>query len=74
MIIILITPIIIIIIIMIIINNAFISILPISPRCSRRAHISPEEDWNFLGKNCRMFWYYKNKIRRDIFEEKGISE
>ena len=22
------------------------------PSGSRRAHISPEEDWNFPGKNC----------------------
>ena len=33
-------------------NSAYISILPISPRGSRRAHISPEEDWDFPGKNC----------------------
>ena len=33
-------------------NNAYISFLPISPRGSQRAHISPEEDWNFPGKNC----------------------
>ena len=33
-------------------NNAYISILPISPRGFRRAHISPEEVWNFPGKNC----------------------
>ena len=45
---------IIIVIIIIIINNnnVYISILPISPSGSRRAHISPEEDWNFTGKNC----------------------
>ena len=24
-----------------------------SPVGSRRAHISPEENWNFLGKNCQ---------------------
>ena len=46
--------IIIIIIIMIatIINNAYISILLISPSASRRAHVSLKEDWNFSGKNC----------------------
>ena len=45
---------IIIIIIMIatIINNAYISILLISPSASRRAHVSLKEDWNFSGKNC----------------------
>ena len=37
-------------------DNADISILPISPRGPQRAHISPEEDWNFPCKN-----YYKNK-------------
>ena len=46
----------IIIIIIIIINNnnnnVYILILAISPSGSRRAHISPEEDWNFTGKNC----------------------
>ena len=42
----------IIIIIIIINNNAHILILPISPRGFRRAHISPEEVWNFPGKNC----------------------
>ena len=46
--------IIIIIIIMIatIINNAYVSILLISPSASRRAHVSLKEDWNFSGKNC----------------------
>ena len=46
--------IVIIIIIMIatIINNAYISILLISPSASRRAHVSLKEDWNFSGKNC----------------------
>ena len=46
--------IIIIIIIMIatIINNAYISILLISPSASRRAHVSLKEDWNFSGENC----------------------
>ena len=44
--------IIIVIIIMIMIKNAYISILPISPRGSRIAHLSPKEDWNFPGKNC----------------------
>ena len=39
-------------ILMIMINNACISILPISPRASGSAHISPEEDRNFAGKNC----------------------
>ena len=34
----------IIIIIIITITNAYISILPISPRGLQRAHISPEED------------------------------
>ena len=34
-------------------NNADISILLISPGGSRRAHISPEEDWNFPGKICQ---------------------
>ena len=43
---------IIIIIIIIMIKNAYISILPISPRGSRIAHLSPKEDWNFPGKNC----------------------
>ena len=33
-------------------NNAYISILPIFPRGSRRARLSPDEDWNFLVKNC----------------------
>ena len=33
-------------------NNAYISILPVSPRGSRRAHISPKEDWNFASTNC----------------------
>ena len=50
----------------------------ISPRGSRRAHISPEEDWNFPGKDyknlLRMFLYYKNKTSGDIFEVKEISE
>ena len=32
-------------------NNPYISILPISATGSRRAHISPEEDWNFPCKN-----------------------
>ena len=41
-----------IIIIIITITNAYISILPISPRSLQRAHISPEEDWNFRGKIC----------------------
>ena len=39
-------------ILIIINNNAYISILPISPSCSRRAHLSLEEEWNFSGKNC----------------------
>ena len=34
-------------------NNAYILILKISPSGSRSAHISPEEDWNFSGKNCQ---------------------
>ena len=38
------TTTIIIIIIIITITNAYISILPISPRGLQRAHISPEED------------------------------
>ena len=46
------TTTIIIIIIIITITNAYISILPISPRSLQRAHISPEEDWNFRGKIC----------------------
>ena len=46
-IIIIIIVIIIVIAITIIINNAQISILPKSLRCSYRAHVSPEEDWNF---------------------------
>ena len=46
-IIIIIIVIIIVIAIKIIINNAQISILPKSLRCSYRAHVSPEEDWNF---------------------------
>ena len=33
-------------------NNAYVSVLPISPRGSRTAHISVEEDWNFSDKNC----------------------
>ena len=33
-------------------NDAYISVLPISPGGFRRAHISPEEDWDFLGKYC----------------------
>ena len=37
---------------MIMINNAYISILLISPRASGSAHISPEEDRKFIGKNC----------------------
>ena len=41
-----------IIIIIITITNAYISILPISPRSLQRADISPEEDWNFRGKIC----------------------
>ena len=35
-------------------NNAYIPSLSISPRGSRRAHIShrsPEEDWNFSDEN-----------------------
>ena len=32
-------------------NKAHISILPISPRGFRTAHISPKEDWNLPGKN-----------------------
>ena len=57
-------------------DKACISILPISPRGSRRAHISPEENWNFPVKlvEIRMLLFYKNKARGDIFEEKGISE
>ena len=46
----------------------------VSPRGSRRAHISPN---NFSGKNYQKlgcFLCYKNKTRGDIFEEKGISE
>ena len=38
--------------IIIIIDNAYISILPISPSGSWRAQICPEENWNFPGKNC----------------------
>ena len=74
---IIITIIITIIIIIIIINNAYISILPISPRGSRRAHIFSEEDWNFSRLKLleiSMFLYYKNKATRDTFEENGISE
>ena len=41
-----------IIIIMIINKNTYISFLPISPSGYRSAHISPEENWNFSGKNC----------------------
>ena len=39
-------------ILMITINNVYISILPISPRASGSAHIPPEEDRKFDGKNC----------------------
>ena len=64
---------------MIIINNdnAYISILPISPRGTRRAHMSPEEYGNFSRLKLleiNMFLYYKNKATGDIFEENGISE
>ena len=52
MIVIIIIIIIIIIMIATIINNAYISILLISPSASRRAHVSLKEDWNFSGKNC----------------------
>ena len=52
MIMIIIITITIIIMIIIIDNNADISILSISPRTSRKAHISPEKDWNFPRKNC----------------------
>ena len=48
-------------------DNADISILPISPKCSRRAHVSPEEDWNFPGKNCwklGCFCINKNKKKK----------
>ena len=64
---------------MIIINNdnAYISILPISPRGTRRAHMSPEEYGNFSRLKLleiNMFLYYKNKATGDIFEENGIRE
>ena len=42
----------------------------ISPTGSRRAHISPEEDWNFPVKLVRMFLHYKNKASGDNFVEK----
>ena len=42
-----------IIIVTIINKNAYISVLLLSTSGSRRAHISPEEDWNFSGKNCQ---------------------
>ena len=34
-------------------TNAYISILPISPSGSCKAHISAKEDWNFPGKSCQ---------------------
>ena len=34
-------------------NNAYISILSISTSSSRRAHISPEEGWNFPCEHCQ---------------------
>ena len=57
-------------------NNAYISILPISTSGSRRAHISPEEKWNFTGENFQKlecFSITKIKARGDSFEEKSIS-
>ena len=36
-------------------NNAYISILPISPSGFGTALISPEEDWDFPGKNWDVF-------------------
>ena len=39
-------------------NNAYISILPIYPRAYRRAHISPEEDWEIASKNCSKLGYF----------------
>ena len=43
---------------------------------SRRAHIPPEVDWNFPSKIVKNqdVLYYKNKARRDFFEEKGASK
>ena len=57
-------------------NNAYISILFIFPRGSRREHVSTKEHWNFPPKlqEIRMFFYYKNKARDEIFEEEGITE
>ena len=44
-------------------NNAYISILPLFPR-SRRAHVPPEEDWDFPGKNClKLACFCITKIR-----------
>ena len=64
-----------IIIMIIIINNAYISILLISPRGSRRAQISPEEDWNFAGKNSQKlgcFCITKKKLG-EIFSRKKVQ-
>ena len=30
----------------------------VSPRGSRTAHISQEEDWNFRAKNCQKLGYF----------------
>ena len=49
----------------------------ISPRGSRKAHIFPDEDWNFAGKDYQRFGRFcinKNKTTGGIFEVKDISE
>ena len=49
------------------------SILPITPRSPRTTERRLEFSRQILLQ-IRMFLYFKNKVREDIFEEKGISE
>ena len=49
----------------------------ISPRGSRKAHIFPDQDWDFAGKDYQRFGRFcinKNKTREGNFEVKDISE
>ena len=48
------------------------SILPITPRSPRTTGRRLEFSRQILLQ-IRMFLYFKNKVREDIFEEKGIS-
>ena len=65
-----------IIIITIISNDAYISILPTSPSGSGENTFLPKKTGISPVKllEIRMFLYYKNKARGDIFEVKGISK